>query len=77
MLIYSCVRNALLCYSLLNLRVATYTLSLYCARLITPLVEAQRDAVVQPRYTFTVESAVKRDVDIQLRHICFRLAARA
>ena len=43
---------------LLYVRFATYVLLLRCARLITPLVEAQRD------------------VHIQLRHICFCLAAR-
>ena len=57
MLIYSCVIYALRCYSLFHLRFATYTLLLCCALLITPLVETQRDAVIQPRYTFTVGPA--------------------
>ena len=41
------------------------------------LVEAQCDAVAQPRYTFTIGPAAQHDVEIRLRHICFRLAARA
>ena len=43
---------------LFYVRFATYVLLICCARLITPLVEPQRD------------------VDIQLRHICFCFAAR-
>ena len=62
----------LLCCSLLHVCFATYTLWLCCARLITPLVEAQRDAVIQLRYTFTVRP-VQRDVDIQLRLHAFAL----
>ena len=61
----------LICYSLLHFRFATYTLLLCCARLITPLVEAQREHAVQPRYTFTGGPAVQREADIQLHHRCF------
>ena len=74
MLIYSCVIYALLCYSLLHFRFATYTRLLRGARLITPLIETQRDALVQPRYTVTVGPAAQRDAGIQLRYICFRFA---
>ena len=81
MVIYSCaIRTfALLLMTDIQLclwyvRFATYTLLLCCARLIAPLVEAQRDVDIQLRHTCFCFAA--RCCVFASQGIRFRFAAR-